>query len=559
MSNPYSKHFSTRETPQNAPIPGSSQVPNSAGGFSFAVSDWTRLDRFLVLGSEQPSYYATAKELTVENAKSILNCLKEDGLRTVSRIVEISQAGRAPKNDSTIFALAMAAGSPDVTTRQAALAALPNVARIGTHLFQFCEAVEKFRGHGRSLNRALQKWYLDKAPRDLAYQLVKYQQREGWSHRDVLRLCKPKAEGLHNVLFRWAVKGLEGWTGLSEVPPVESALHLVWAMERAKVATSNGEVVKLIQDYDLVRECIPTQWLTEAEVWGALLEKMPLTAMIRNLATMTRVGLLSPMSSAVGKVIAELSNVERLRKARVHPISLLVALRTYAAGRGERGKNTWTPVQQVVDALDKAFYLAFDTVVPTGKRWLLALDVSGSMAGSMISGVPNLSARDASAAMALVIAATEPNHHIIGFTGRGFRVNSNPVQMGGWGSYANQGSGVESLGISPRQRLDDAVRVVSNLPMGPTDCALPMLYALEKKLEVDAFVVMTDSETYHGDIRPSQALVKYRERTGIPAKLIIMGMVSNGFSIASPDDAGMMDCVGMDTNVPALIADFVRG
>ena len=32
------------------PIPGASQVPNSAGGFSLAVDDWTRLDRFLILG-----------------------------------------------------------------------------------------------------------------------------------------------------------------------------------------------------------------------------------------------------------------------------------------------------------------------------------------------------------------------------------------------------------------------------------------------------------------------------------------------------------------------------
>ena len=68
-----------------------------------------------------------------------------------------------------------------------------------------------------------------------------------------------------------------------------------------------------------------------------------------------------------------------MRKARVHPIALLSALRTYAAGRGVRGKHTWTPVGQIVDALDAAFYTAFENVEPTGKRLLLALDVSGSM------------------------------------------------------------------------------------------------------------------------------------------------------------------------------------
>ena len=47
-------------TPQCAPIPGTSQVPNSAGGFAWAVDEWTRLRRFLVLGSEGGSFYAAS-------------------------------------------------------------------------------------------------------------------------------------------------------------------------------------------------------------------------------------------------------------------------------------------------------------------------------------------------------------------------------------------------------------------------------------------------------------------------------------------------------------------
>jgi 60 kDa SS-A/Ro ribonucleoprotein len=86
-----------------------------------------------------------------------------------------------------------------------------------------------------------------------------------------------------------------------------------------------------------------------------------------------------------------------------------------------------------------------------------------------------------------------------------------------------------------------------------------MLYALERRLAVDAFVVLTDSETWAGQIHPVQALRRYRERTGIPARLIVVGMVSNGFSIADPSDAGMMDVVGWDTAVPQIMADFVRG
>ena len=55
----YLKRIGTRRVPQSTPIPGSGQVPNSAGGFAWAVDEWTRLRRFLVLGSEGGSYYAS--------------------------------------------------------------------------------------------------------------------------------------------------------------------------------------------------------------------------------------------------------------------------------------------------------------------------------------------------------------------------------------------------------------------------------------------------------------------------------------------------------------------
>ncbi len=102
------------------------------------------------------------------------------------------------------------------------------------------------------------------------------------------------------------------------------------------------------------------------------------------------------------------------------------------------------------------------------------------------------------------------------------------------------------------------VKATDGLPFGGTDVALPMIYALKRGLEIDAFVIYTDSETWHGSIHPAQALQAYRRQTGIPAKLVVVGMVSNGFSVADPDDAGMLDVVGFDTAAPALIADFIR-
>ena len=57
----------------------------------------------------------------------------------------------------------------------------------------------------------------------------------------------------------------------------------------------------------------------------------------------------------------------------------------------------------------------------------------------------------------------------------------------------------------------------------------------------------------------SEGEVNWTTGQWIPAKLVVVGAVSNGFSIADPNDPGMLDVVGFDTSAPALIADFARG
>jgi 60 kDa SS-A/Ro ribonucleoprotein len=279
---------------------------------------------------------------------------------------------------------------------------------------------------------------------------------------------------------------------------------------------------------------------------------MPLGALVRNLATMTRVGVLAPGSNGTKKVIEMLSAEKAIEHARIHPLNVLNAMATYQAGHGFRGQNTWTPVSQIVDALDKAFYLSFGNAPTTGKRIMLALDVSGSM-GAPVFGMDYLTCREASAAMALVTAATEPKHRFVAFT----KGDYPSLWSATHGTEYN--TGLSPLMISPRQRLDDVVRQLATLPFGGTDCALPMVEATKHRWPVDTFVVFTDSETWAGNIHPVQALRDYRERMGIAAKLVVVAMTSNGFSIADPDDAGMLDVVGFDTATPNVLAEFIKG
>ncbi|MGW5453190.1 TROVE domain-containing protein [Nocardia sp. NPDC003979] len=522
--------FNRRSTPQSAPA-DNRQVVNNAGGYVFDITPQARVRRFLTLGTESGTYYVNPTALTADNAEFLVEYAAEHTADLVREIVEISTSGRAPRQNPALFALAAAASVGDVDGRRAALAALPQVARTGTHLFLFAGYIEQFRGWGRGLRRAVANWYLDKPVDALAFQAVKYRQREGWTHRDLLRLSHPTAtDDERRRLFDWICGRATELDGLT----------VVEGFQRAQTAPAD-QVPALVREYRLGWEMLPDAALNSPEVWEALLDNgIPQTALLRQLPRLTRLGLLDPLGSRTAAICAQLTDPARLRAARVHPVSVLIALRTYASGRSARGSGTWTPSAPVVDALDSAFYAAFELVQPTGLRHLLALDVSGSMTAP-ISGLP-LSAREASAALALVTARTEPRHQIVGFT------------SGGKGR--SQSNALSELAISPRQRLDDAIRAVSGLPFGGTDCALPILHALDKGIEVDVFSVFTDNETWAGSMHPHQALARYRREVNPRAKLVVVGMTATNFSIADPDDAGMLDVAGFDAAVPSLLADF---
>jgi 60 kDa SS-A/Ro ribonucleoprotein len=520
-------------TLQTLPQPGRDQVRNDADGYVYPLDRWARVDRFLILGSEGGTYYATEARLTKENALNLVDAIREDGRRVVARVIALSESGRAPKVQPAIFALAACAGFGDEATRSFALGeGLRRVCRTGSHLLTFCSYIEQFRGWGRGLRRGLRGWYEAQSVRDLAFQALKYQNREGFTHRDVFRLAHPLATDAERAaLYAWIVKG--------DVPGDEHAsLALLRAHATAKASEGADATTcaELVRTSGLPREALPSAWLKEPRVWEALLPALPMTALIRNLATLTRVGLLTPKGEATASAIARITDRNALRKARIHPIALLAALTTYKSGHGARGNATWSPVPAVVDALDAAFALAFENVEPTGARTLIGLDVSGSMSGGTIAGVPGITPRVGAAAMALTHVRTEREVTVMAFADE-----------------------FVPFAIGKDESVDSVVKYTAALPFMGTDCALPMRYALENRLAVDLFVIYTDNETWAGTIHPDEALRRYRERSGIAAKLVVVGMTSNGFTIADPNDGGMLDVVGFDAAAPALIADFARG
>lgn len=555
------KQFSRKPsaTPQTVAVPGKNQVQNNAGGFVFQITPWDQMRRYLILGAEGGTYYVSEQDLTKQSYQNVLVCIKEDGRKAVDMIVEVSDKGLALKNDPAIFALALCAAHGDDDTKSYAFANLNKVCRIGTHILHFGEYVNALRGWGRGLRTAVGNWYLTKDADALAYQAIKYQQRDGWSHKDLLRLAHPSTKDAKvDAVLRWMIGGVDGLAkrdlkrrgttltgkGKNKVTTnVEREFSyparkrylpdVIEAFEQAKTADVKT-LVKLIAEHDLPREAIPTEKLKELAVWEALLQKMPLMAMTRNLGKMTSIGLLKPLTDASAKVVAALKNQEAITKSRMHPMAFLIALKVYGQGRGIKGDLTWSPVPAIREALDDAFYLAFGNVRKTGKRILFGLDISGSM-GSPIAGAP-LSCAEGTAALSLVHASVEDDYHVMGFADKFIELN-----------------------IRKGQRLETALKHITGKNFGSTDCSLPAQWALQNKVKLGGIVVMTDNETYAGRIHPFQALTQYRTAMGLDTRQVVVGMTATGFSIADPKDKLSMDVVGFDASAPNVIADFIRG
>jgi 60 kDa SS-A/Ro ribonucleoprotein len=538
----YSGHVSRKNTPQNQPIPGreAEMSHNAAGGVTFVIDDWQQLRRFLILGNEGGSYYASERVMTRANAAAVCRCIANDGPRVVSEVARVSVEGRAPKNDPALFVLALCSteGIADEQTRAKARRVLPSVARIPTHLFTYLSCLpalkEQGKGRGNGFKRAMNRWYGQREWNRLVYQVLKYRGRGGWTHADVLRIghVKPQTDR-HQRLYSWITSENPLEASAAEMGDVHPLLGIYLQLHHAESA---AEAVKLIESHDGVTwEMVPDRFRDDPKVWEALLYRMPMGAMVRQLSKLTSVGVVAPLSRAASYVISQLHNAEALSKSRIHPMSLLKALCVYNDSSSSRGKLSWEPVTQVVDALNDAFYGAFGNVELTGKRLLLAVDVSPSMGSPMDrSGI--LTAREAAGAMSLITAATEDQYEIVGFCGELVRLN-----------------------ISPKDRLDTVRRKLYRPDWDSTDASQPMLWAAHNNIQVDAFVHYTDNETWSGSIHPSQALQRYREHSGIPSRLVAVAFTATNSDIADPKDPAQLGCVGFDTGTPNVMSQFIRG
>ena len=523
-------------TPQSAPILGreAEMARNDAGGFGFILDDWERLTRFLVIGTEGGTYYTGEQKLTAQNAAVVIRCLKMDGPRVVEMARDVNVNNRAPKVDQQLFALALAMKHGNEATKAAVALAAPSMLRIGTHLLHFVAMLDGLGGWNRSKRRIIANWFAQDADR-VAFQVLKYQNRDGWTMRDVLRVTHPMAiSEAHDAVFAWAC-GKVTENEAAHLPAILVAHNAMLKADdldpvhKALFGLGNG----------LPREALPTEAINDPAVQEAMLPSMPVHALIRNLGNLSASGLLAK-SECAQIVATKITDKDVLRKARVHPFAILLAALVYKTGAGVRGSKTWTPVSSVLVALEDGYDLAFDYAEPTNKRILITVDTSGSMGGSYNNPL-GIKPIEAAAAMAITLARMEPHATVIEVDTALRRIV--PV--------------TKRTGITSIQHHGG----------GGTDMSIPMQWAMAKgvfqgKVKessfFDAFVILTDNESWAGNMHATQALAAYRRAVNPRAKLICCAMTASSANIVDGDDPLQFGTAGLDANLPTLVADFIR-
>lgn len=512
-------------------------MSNHDGKPVFKISLLEQVKRFLILGSETGTYYVSAVDLTKQYIKCLDEILNSNDRHALLDIIsEFEDLNKCKKKDTLIYALAKActfkvSNKEYIQFRRSAYEIMLKVCKIPTYLFLFinyCKVINKSTNSSSGWNNLhknyISKWYNEKNVNDLLYLVTKYANRNGYTHRDVLRLShvKPKDETF-NTVFKYIVNGIDN-----------NSINFISDYENLKKTKEPKFVIEMIKKHNFVREHIPTSFLSSCEIWTALLDKMPLLAMLRTLNKMTQVGVFEN-SKNVDHVIDMISNDSIRKKAKIHPMQILISLKMYSSGHGDKGSLSWNPNQRIVDCLDEAFYASFKEVQPTGKKILICLDVSGSMTMGSCVGSSCIMPLEVGAAMSMIWLVTDKNSEVMAFTQK-----------------------LVPLNISPRRRLDDNLNSMRRLNFGRTDISLPFTWALQNKKKYDAFIVITDNETNYNTINPIDALYKYKEQMNLPdTKLIVMATSVTDFSIANGDHS-CLDICGFDASVPDVINDFIR-
>lgn len=535
----------------NEQAPGT--VDNLAGGYSYATNIWEHLERVLLLGTATGTMYQSAMSLTLDANETIADCTRKDAKRTARTVANMWKDRRLPNQSYALYTLAyVVAKASEPSDRRYAMGKLAEaIASVGTasHLYEFCYYAEQLRGWGSILSDGIAKIINAWSDNKLALQFVKYGGRTfgGNTFRliDLMRLSHVKPDNVHRGVLYADIASLNGsrrasaflgenrlaFRGFDAGEP--SARTMIYGADAIKLMKPDEEdkVCWLVDECDLPWEAVPSE-LRSHNVWDCLINKMPMTAMLRQLSSWeARLHFNDPAFAK--KVVDRMTDDTFIAYQRPHPLAVLKAMTIYESGHGELGNLRWTPRMNIMNALGYIFDKSFAHIERMDRRLCIAVDVSGSMEAASVY-LSRISAYKAAASMCRALLCASPDSLVVGFDTR-----------------------THVADITRDMSTTSIIRHFQmNMPHGGTDCSSPINYCTSMRERVDAFVIMTDSHYWDGE-QPDGAMWRYHNSVNNKAKLVTVAMSSNQFKLS--DAPWSLCAVGMDPAIAPVIASFVSG
>lgn len=453
------------------------------------------------------TFYASQRDLIAEASDIHDKMLAKDVQFAGKALVYARNKGYM--RSQPVFGLAKMACLSDETSHKVFEQTFSQVIRTPSDLSDFVVMLRSLKGGegGRRIKRVVSNWLCEKLSE---YWVIKYgsDNRSGASLSNIIRAFHPP----HKDLFRY-VRGHE--VDLSQFPKIA-------AFENLKKAETETEKIAAIREGRLPHEVVTPFIVSSRAIWTELVEQMPIFALLRNLATLERHGVLggSDDSEVREKIESVFTNSEVIEKSKILPFRFLKAL--------DKVNTAW-----VAEALREALELSFKNLKDIEGRTAVFLDISSSMRGQFL--------QVASIFAIALMKKTRLNGRFLLFDTR-----------------------VEEVKVSLRDSiLSQASRIHAR---GGTDTAAPLRRLLSDKDRVDNIILVTDEQQNSG--RPFfDELNQYRQSVNSKVNTFIVDVAPYRNALTNEDPRihymygwsdKVIDYISLTSQGWGSIADAIR-
>ncbi len=474
----------------------SAQIPNTAnreGYPAYARSLEEQYVQTLLTNTIGNTFYADSETLLSE-ADALHDQMLEKNPNFVAKAL-IFARNRGLMRLQPIFGLAKL--SPVSTELFARI--FDNVVLIPSDLQDFMVILEgQGRGQGgRAVKRQVARFLNNVSE----YWAIKYNGRgRGYSLGDIVKTVHPKPiNDKQKAIFAYLV-GKE--FNKTQVPQIS-------AYEALKKTTDVKEQIALIQEGKLPHEVVTGVIKPDKEIWNAILQQMPIFALLRNLNTLDRAGVLDENREYIKSV---LNDPERLAKSKILPFRFVTAF--------HQVEKAW-----IKDVLRQAVEMTFDNLPEIYGKTAVFLDVSGSMEGDYL--------RIGSVFAVALYKKTKGNGIFWTFDTR---------------VYDPQPSMYDSI-------LTQAERIKAG---GGTDTGAPVEKLRKDNIYVDNIIIITDEQQNTGSPFYKE-LEKYRRSINPNTKAFVIDIAPYRSAMIPPTDKNTHYIYGWSEAVLHYIAMSIKG